>query len=695
MTRSIVLLALLLFASSVTTPAQSTPRSRSMRSVERIDLTTLRPRVRMPRGKRLPRSADPVPRGETIGYTTDAVVPHTVDLAGLRDASDDLILDGHTLVPVDALVPGALAGLDALFVGVVGAPFELSAAQVDVLEGFVLAGGKLILNGEHAGFSDNNLATGGRFGLSYPANRAAGAVDRVVVDDVAVHPITRGPYGDVKAIDGSANAPEAFGSILDPGPYGRGLASFGDGKHALAIIERGRLAPGSGLVIAVPDVNVWLQNYADGDNRALWRNLFSYQGLTVLDFETEDDGVTPLVNGQAVASPPMFGNLVLVNGFGSNNYGTAIFDSDPAGPNAFSSDPDLLVDLGNILILQEDQGQTVPGFFDEPDDAQLGGTMQLDFLQPVQLHSVDLIDVCPGQPLQDVSLTLLDEAGNARDYFVPGGWTSDRFAEGPPGYGTLDLTTLEDQPGHVATASAAEDREFDANGVVRLEVRFSSSGAIDNLALDPDPSAGEPITVELEPIKDNTLIQTATGGVSNGAGTAVFAGRVGFMAGGTARRAVLAFDVAGSVPAGATILDAQLHLNLSNTVSADQDTSLHVLLADWGEGTSNDPGGQGDPSTPGDATWLHTFYPASFWTDPGGDFDPVPSATLQVGNIGPYTWSSPALIADVQGMLDDPATDFGWILIGNEETIQTAKRFDSREVSQVGRRPRLTITYVD
>ncbi len=46
-------------------------------------------------------------------------------------------------------------------------------------------------------------------------------------------------------------------------------------------------------------------------------------------------------------------------------------------------------------------------------------------------------------------------------------------------------------------------------------------------------------------------------------------------------------------------------------------------------------------------------------------------------------------------MLDDPSTNFGWIVIGNEETIQTAKRFDSREVSQAGRRPRLTITYRD
>ena len=36
----------------------------------------------------------------------------------------------------------------------------------------------------------------------------------------------------------------------------------------------------------------------------------------VIDFETEDDFVTPLVNGQAISSPPFFGNLVSINGFG-------------------------------------------------------------------------------------------------------------------------------------------------------------------------------------------------------------------------------------------------------------------------------------------------------------------------------------------------------------------------------------------
>jgi len=48
---------------------------------------------------------------------------------------------------------------------------------------------------------------------------------------------------------------------------------------------------------------------------------------------------------------------------------------------------------------------------------------------------------------------------------------------------------------------------------------------------------------------------------------------------------------------------------------------LHKLLADWGEGTSQATGeeGQGAPATPNDATWRHRFFDTIFWTNEGGD----------------------------------------------------------------------------
>src|SRR5205823_2050542 len=79
---------------------------------------------------------------------------------------------------------------------------------------------------------------------------------------------------------------------------------------------------------------------------------------------------------------------------------------------------------------------------------------------------------------------------------------------------------------------------------------------------------------------------------------------------GQVRRALIRFDIAGAIPAGSTITDVKLTLNLSQTVSFDTPVGLYRALRDWGEGTSDagDPGGAGALSTPGDATWLHTFY---------------------------------------------------------------------------------------
>ena len=52
-----------------------------------------------------------------------------------------------------------------------------------------------------------------------------------------------------------------------------------------------------------------------------------------------------------------------------------------------------------------------------------------------------------------------------------------------------------------------------------------------------------------------------------------------------------------------------------------------------------------------------------------GDFDPAPSAITVVGGPGAYTWASPALTGDVAAWLADPATNFGWALLGASSQI--------------------------
>src|SRR6185503_18522040 len=60
-------------------------------------------------------------------------------------------------------------------------------------------------------------------------------------------------------------------------------------------------------------------------------------------------------------------------------------------------------------------------------------------------------------------------------------------------------------------------------------------------------------------VRDNTLFQSATGTLSNGAGPVFFAGDAGLVP----RRGLVRFDVAGPVPAGAIVIGAELSLNLS------------------------------------------------------------------------------------------------------------------------------------
>ena len=203
--------------------------------------------------------------------------------------------------------------------------------------------------------------------------------------------------------------------------------------------------------------------------------------------------------------------------------------------------------------------------------------------------------------------------------------------------------------------------------------------------------SAQPQVVDLTPSKDNTLYQSSTGSLSNGAGSHFFAGKTNS---GAIRRAVIAFDLS-VIPSNAVIEDVSLTLNMSQTSTGSQPVKLHKLLADWGEGTSNATGneGAGAAPTPNDATWIHTFFNSQLWTSAGGDFVGSESAALSVGADGLYTWQSSQMIADVQGWVNNPATNFGWILLGNEEDNRTAKRFDSREHPSAANRPKLTVTY--
>ncbi len=209
---------------------------------------------------------------------------------------------------------------------------------------------------------------------------------------------------------------------------------------------------------------------------------------TTVDFTTDDFG-TPLVNGQDISTPPEFGNFIEISSAGSPNLGATIFDSDPNGPNSGGADPDLLVDLGNILILQNNAypTQTVPGIFDTPNDEEDGGTLIFDFTSPLEPLEVTLVDINGSN--QNVLVTLLDTNSFTRTYDVPSMWTKD-VTSGPLGYDMLDLTTLAPQLGEGgATATATEDVGFDGTSVVNITFEFDGSAGLDNFKFIPEPTS--------------------------------------------------------------------------------------------------------------------------------------------------------------------------------------------------------------
>jgi hypothetical protein len=200
---------------------------------------------------------------------------------------------------------------------------------------------------------------------------------------------------------------------------------------------------------------------------------------------------------------------------------------------------------------------------------------------------------------------------------------------------------------------------------------------------------------------DNTLYEDSLGSVSNGSGAIMVAGRTNGEVD-SIRRAVLFFDVAGNIPHGAVVESVALSLYLNKGNGGAREMRLHRLLTDWGEGASvKDGGGLGATAEPGDATWLHTFYPDAFWGSDGGRYVGRVSASQLVGTAGgnndlagSYTWpSTDRLVDDVRRWVKKPSMNHGWVLVGDESVKQTAKQFASRESVSPELRPMLEVTY--
>lgn len=223
-----------------------------------------------------------------------------------------------------------------------------------------------------------------------------------------------------------------------------------------------------------------------------------------------------------------------------------------------------------------------------------------------------------------------------------------------------------------------------------MRITIAASGVCALVAVLAACSASADTAV-LSPAQDTTLFSQDSG-AGNGAGAHLFVGNTVRSNG--LRRSLLSFDLS-EIPAGAVVESVALDLRADQVSEPSAFAlTLYRVSSSWGEGSAASAGGSGAPAGDRDATWTRRFRLAGpDWTQAGGDFVATASATTNVGPIGSYRWSDTRMADDLQAWLDTPTTNFGWILIGNETTSGSAKRFISSENAAIVDRPTLAVTY--
>lgn len=196
------------------------------------------------------------------------------------------------------------------------------------------------------------------------------------------------------------------------------------------------------------------------------------------------------------------------------------------------------------------------------------------------------------------------------------------------------------------------------------------------------------------PVADTTLIQVEPN--ANLGGANFF--NAGTAGNGNRNRALLQFSLSEMIPAGSTINNVSLMLDIVRQPAVDLTPAtfgLRRTLTSWSEGDKvpieEGSPGLGAPATDGDATWNYRSVGGATWATPGGrvavDFSGTVSSTAFVYGIGdPVQFeSTPELTADVQFWLDNPNSNFGWMLVTEtEEVRKSARSFASREDASGG-----------
>ena len=217
---------------------------------------------------------------------------------------------------IDAASAEKLAGVDVFFTGWVHSA-SYSTEEKAALREFVLAGGSVIATTDDTDHSMVDL-----FGLTQEDASGEPTLNKISNPE---HPIADGPFGTVT--DYNQYFATGYYSSLGPDAVALGGQVDGTGEPSedrttLAVIEPGKLGPGSGPVVFVADIDVFSDQGGATFNEKLIKNIFAYvippkPTLKVIKRVVNDDGRTKnasdfnlhvMTGGSDVASSPRPGN---------------------------------------------------------------------------------------------------------------------------------------------------------------------------------------------------------------------------------------------------------------------------------------------------------------------------------------------------------------------------------------------------